>query len=162
MRSLACLLVSTVVALVVTVVLFTVVPTMVGVHRGEDWRNLAPWIPGLGVAMMSGAVGAFFGGMLQIWLHAAGSENNEWHGVQVSGLDYGLRPVLGATAGVVIFLLYAATKLRKFQAATLGEIPWLLRPYTTQALALYSLFAISTGFFFPLLADVFTRTCTRV
>jgi hypothetical protein len=160
--ALVALLASTVFVLTGIVILFTVVPTLVGINRGKDWRDFVAVIPGIGIAMISGTVGAFFGGLLQIWLHATDAKNSDDDGGQINGLNYGLRPVLGAIAGTLVFLLYAASLQEELQAASPGKLLWMLTPYTVRALAIYVVVAFTAGLFFPRIPGVLEKLLSHV
>ena len=108
MKAFISLLVSTL--CVWTIILFFTLylPTITGAHDPAARATyFLRWIPGIAIAFLAGATGAFFNGLLEIWKISTSSAANEAPASIPDNVQFIVRPLLGAFAGFILLLFFA-------------------------------------------------------
>ena len=166
MKAFISLLVSTL--CVWTIILFFTLylPTITGAHDPAARATyFLRWIPGIAIAFLAGATGAFFNGLLEIWKISTSSAANEAPASIPDNVQFIVRPLLGAFAGFILFLFFAVGGLSLTyerpdsiqSGASVGTLIYQLTPHSTSQLATTILLTFVGGYFFPPRAGAFGR-----
>ena len=122
MKAFFALLVSTLAVWTVIFFFTLYVPTFTGAHSPDARPTyFLRWIPGVAIAFLSGTAGAFFNGLLEIWRTQAQPAVPDDHpGSSPSTVHFVVRPLLGAFAGLILFLFFATGGLSRTNSPTRG------------------------------------------
>src|SRR4051794_18774730 len=108
MKAFVSLAVSTLCVWSLVLFLALFVPTITGAHDpAAKATYFLQWIPGIGIAFLSGTTGAFFNGLLEIWNSRPSPTQNGGTQTPLSTVHFVIRPLLGAFAGFILFLFFA-------------------------------------------------------
>src|SRR5437762_2688883 len=139
------------------------IPTITGAHAPDARPTyFLRWIPGVAIAFLSGTAGAFFNGLLEIWRTQAqpAAPDDQPPGPPTT-VHFVVRPLLGAFAGLVLFLFFATGGLSlTYQqsnadpGASVGTLIYQLTPHTASQLATTILLTFVGGYFFPLIPEL--------
>ena len=163
MKAFISLLVSTL--CVWTIILFFTLylPTTTGVHDpAARATHFLRWIPGIAIAFLAGATGAFFNGLLEIWKISTSSPANEATAPIPDNVQFIVRPLLGAFAGFILFLFFAVGGLSLTyerpdsvqSGASVGTLIYQLTPHSTSQLATTILLTFVGGYFFSIVPEL--------
>ena len=139
------------------------VPTITGAHSpAARPAYFLRWIPGVAIAFLSGTAGAFFNGLLEIWrTQAQPAVPDDQPASSPSTVHFIVRPLLGAFAGLILFLFFATGGLSlTYQAsdadsgASVGTLIYQLTPHTASQLATTILLTFVGGYFFPVVPEL--------
>jgi hypothetical protein len=150
------LFVAWVFVLLITIGLWTYVPTLTGAHSDPHPFHFLPYPPGIAIAVVAGSTGGMLNGLFAVW--------NEISSGRVSPTPadpalYYLPPILGAFAGIVMFFILAAGGLSLIDpkgafsvdlqnSASTGFLIYKLTPTSPPQLAVFVIYTTVAGYFF--------------
>ena len=163
MKNLFSLLASAAIVWIAVIGVSIYIPTVTGVHSaGTQATYFLRWMPGVSIAMLSGTIGALFNGLMEIWLMAPTGRRRSKSATSAN-VHFVVRPVLGAIAGLILFLFFAAGGLSLMPSAaqpvddwggSTGTLLYQLTPRSTSQLATTILLTLVGGYFFPLVPHI--------
>lgn len=142
--------------------------TTTGNHPGTKAIYFLQWLPGISIALLSGIIGAFFNGLMEIWRAYSRSGAIPREIAPPNLVRFVIRPFLGAIAGVILFLFFAAGSLSlggnpetSTGTGSLGAVIFQLTPRTPAQFSTTVLLTFVGGYFFPLvpsLLDIYRKS----
>jgi hypothetical protein len=155
-----------------TVLTWTMLPTMTDVSPGKHALDFLPWPPGIAIAIVAGATGGMLKSLFSVWNSVAGQgiqKSNE-----VSSAAGLISPLLGSLSGTFIFV-FLASGLSKSLSSTvgflwrptrenysIGHLVYLLTPNSPNEFAALVLYSMLAGFSFQYLPELLDGLRGRV
>jgi len=149
--------------LTITLVLWMYIPTLTGGHTDVHPLHFLPYPPGVAIAVLAGSTGGMLNGLFKVW-------NEVSHGGPVSSQHdpafYYLPPILGAFAGILMFLIIAAGGLSIIdpkgafsadlqQSASVASLLYKLTPTSPPQLAVFVIYTAAAGYYFTRVPETF-------